>query len=648
MSIRYRPEIDGLRTIAVGSVLIYHLKAQVGDGYLFPGGFLGVDVFFVISGYLITAILLREIAGTGRISVAKFYERRARRILPALFLVMAGATVVAFLLLTPSELKSYIMSLLASTFFVSNMYWFWELGGYGSQDGLYQPFLHTWSLAVEEQFYIFFPIFCLALFKLNRKLILPALLALFVFGLIGAQIFTGMKPQLSFFWLPSRVWELVAGAILAELAFRNPTLGRGRLTDAVMPWLGLALILGPILFVPLTSITHPGFATLPAVMGPCLLIWFADRSNPVIRMLASRPVVAIGLISYALYLWHYPIYAFGRRINPEPGWTDYLIWVALSLALAALSTHLIEKPFRDWRRMPLPRFAMVAGAALAVLLVGTVLVQTNNGYPGRLDRLAGAYGPATIDNEQLREDSWTLLEGLAPGREALANEPSTQEMQNLWFSEGLEKKILVIGNSHSKGFYNAFHMNADAYPDLEFARFGMGPELYPDQVRVLWASPNFAAADEVMLAFRYQYVTLRRLPALIEQIKARGKTVVLVNNTAEFREIGPYPLFDWYVRETVLKEGKPFSVEDLERLAWENRDPVAIETNARLAEIAVETGVAMIDRAAMICDETTQRCRMVTSDGHKMFFDYGHLTLEGAQDLGQRMAVTFHERFATN
>ncbi|BBU54160.1 hypothetical protein KU6B_04250 [Mameliella alba] len=170
MSIRYRPEIDGLRAVAVLSVLVYHLKISLGGELLFKGGFLGVDIFFVISGFLITRILIAEFERERRVSLAGFYLRRVRRIMPPLLLVMICSLPVAFFLLLPSEIERFAQSLMAALLFFSNFFWFFELKEYGAQSGLLQPFLHTWSLSIEEQFYLFFPaVMALVLPRMSRR-----------------------------------------------------------------------------------------------------------------------------------------------------------------------------------------------------------------------------------------------------------------------------------------------------------------------------------------------------------------------------------------------------------------------------------------------------------------------------------------------
>ncbi|MBL6428255.1 MAG: acyltransferase [Maritimibacter sp.] len=232
MSLKYRPEIDGLRAVAVLSVMIYHLKISLGGAALIPGGFLGVDLFFVLSGYLITLILLREKEKTGRISFGQFYLRRVRRILPALFLVILVSLPAAWILFLPSELARFAESIPAALFFYSNVFWFYVQGEYGAQSSLYQPLLHTWSLAIEEQFYLLFPLFVLIV---PKRWFAPAAGVALVLTLGLAEATTQASPRISFFSPVSRAWELLAGSMLAVAQLRGWTLGQGRRWAALVP-----------------------------------------------------------------------------------------------------------------------------------------------------------------------------------------------------------------------------------------------------------------------------------------------------------------------------------------------------------------------------------------------------------------------------
>ena len=243
----YRPEIDGLRTIAVLSVIIYHAQIFIFGHELFKGGFVGVDIFFVISGYLISRILLSELFEKGRISFLAFYERRARRILPILFTVFIASFPFAYKYLLPNQFIEYAQSILSATFFGSNIFFYFTNTQYGAEDSLLQPFLHTWSLGVEEQFYILFPIVLLLAYKFAKNHLVTIIAILILISLQYADWQSTKNTQLNFFMLISRLWELGIGSLLA---FYELKYGRVKheLLNQTMPLLGLAMITHSIIF----------------------------------------------------------------------------------------------------------------------------------------------------------------------------------------------------------------------------------------------------------------------------------------------------------------------------------------------------------------------------------------------------------------
>lgn len=637
MSISYRPEIDGLRTVAVCSVLLYHLKIPVEGGYVLPGGFLGVDVFFVISGFLITSLIRKEWTETGGFSIANFYERRARRLLPALFGVILASLAAATLILLPSAMIDFLNSIAASIFFVSNMYWYFAQQAYGATDGLYQPFLHTWSLAVEEQFYLLFPLlYMLLLRRLPQRLLAVALVAM-VLGLFGAELMTKTNFALSFFWLPSRIWELLAGAALAHLLMSHSGCGRSWRVAPLLPGVGLALILASLVGMNLHW-HHPGFGTVGAVLGAVLVIWFAAPGEPVTRLLSSRPFVLIGLISYSLYLWHYPIFSFGRMLRATPGPADWIVWLVLSFGLAILGYRLVERPYRQRSVVSLRMLIGSGAAALAVVATFAVAMVATDGMRGRFPSLIALYGPNEFDNDVLMDDSWRILADLAAVKgygPSKPQAPSDFEASELWFDPASDdRRVLIVGSSHGKDMFNAFHLNRDAFSGLAFARFGMGDRLPADQIGRLLAAPNFAEADTVLLSFRYGEPTLARLPVLIEAIKARDKEVLVLLNTVEFDDIDHKPLFDWYLTKNGSMDPTALSQIAWEHRQWQRTDKI----NAQLREVAARYGLPVRDKSRFICDSAQERCSVVTEDGHKAFYDYGHFTLEGAAYFGRRIA----------
>jgi peptidoglycan/LPS O-acetylase OafA/YrhL len=371
----YRPEIDGLRALAVIPVILFHAGLAG-----FSGGFVGVDVFFVISGYLITSLIDHQ-QRNGTFSICSFYERRARRILPALLVVMMACVPFALYYMSPNQLTEFGESVLAVSGFISNVF-FWRETGYFSTSSELKPLLHTWSLGVEEQFYLFFPLALIGLsLALRRKGILIGLSIAAIGSILLSTYASYHAPAANFYLAPTRIWELLLGALLAMSGI---SVARKRFAD-VLGFFGLALIILSVCHYD-RSTKFPGIAALAPTLGTVLLIGFADHRTVLGRLLAAKPLAGIGLISYSAYLWHYPLFAFARiRDYGEIGTAEKLLLASVALVLAFLTWRYIERPFRNRQALPtrmlvgclVPCAAIVAGfGALAVM---------RDGLPARFD-----------------------------------------------------------------------------------------------------------------------------------------------------------------------------------------------------------------------------------------------------------------------
>lgn len=404
---KYRPEIDGLRTIAVISVIIYHAEFTQGSGFFLEGGFFGVDIFFVISGFLITTLIINEYRTTDRFSIKTFYERRARRILPALLAVMLASLPFGWKYLLPDQLIDFSKSQIASLLFSSNFYWFGSLQEYGAESGLLKPFLHTWSLAIEEQFYIFFPLFFVSIYRWRKsRHTMTLLVGGFLLSLLFAEWITPRNTSFSFYMLPSRLWELLAGSILANILHFHPQKNNDTLLNRAMPIVGLSLIAYSLFLTGLDSshLNHPGFVTLIPVIGAVLIIWFTNGTDLISKVLANKLFVNIGLISYSLYLWHYPIFAFGRVMDSSPSTSSKLGWILLTFSFSITTYLLIEQPFRNKKVVSVK--TLMASVFLFTIAVGGTSFYwlQNDGFENRLGYLNTIIRPsmpiwATLDGE---------------------------------------------------------------------------------------------------------------------------------------------------------------------------------------------------------------------------------------------------------
>ena len=635
---KYRPEIDGIRTLAILPVLVYHLKIPMGDGYVLPGGFLGVDLFLVISGFLITRIILEEMQSTGTFSITNFYMRRARRILPALVMVIIATMIAGLFVLYPTQLSRLGVSSLAALGFVSNAYWFVALGDYGAPSGLLQPLLHTWSLAIEEQFYVVFPLVLLAIAPSRRTTLAFALVfAMLVVSLIVAEATTIWNKQLSFFSPASRAWELLVGAALAfGLTYYPGALKPSAALVKAVPKVALAVIVVCFLTIDLASWNHPGLITVPVVVATAGIIWCAQPGEAVTNLLSTRPFVFVGRISYSLYLWHYPIFAYGRLSNVEkPDVFDMAAWVAVTFVCAIAGYYLVEQRFRFGASTRVFWGSMAVGLAAAVAFV-VVDMRTDLLKQVRNNSLTNLYGGEFYDNEVLRHQTWRILDELAGKDEKIgswnAHNPSKNERANLWFDNEELPNILVIGNSHSKDMFNALHLSGRLDTDYELARFAITTHFPEEQRRALYSSPNFENADIVLISTRYPDDVEALLPGFVADIQGYGKTVAIVGGTPEFISPGSVPIFDWHVH----RNGTNAGVQEINRLSYDWQDGSVAHLNETLTAIAEQTGAVYLSRGELVCSSSEQSCFLATEDGIKTMYDYGHWTMEGARHFGAR------------
>ena len=371
---KYRKDIDGLRAVAVLPVLIFHAKLG-----FFHGGFLGVDVFFVISGFLITSILIEEISQK-TFSFANFYERRVRRLLPALIFMTAATSVLAYQLMITVDLKGYGNSLVAMSLFSSNIF-FWLDSGYFDRVADLKPMLHTWSLAVEEQYYFFFPLVLLIVLRWVPKLLTLTVLTILVISLGLASWASVNAPDANFYLLPTRAWELMFGSLASILIFNNVQILE-RLSTANAFKNGALIVLFICLIWFDESIPHPSMLTLIPVLATLVLIVIPAPDSLAHKLLTLRPMVFTGLISYSLYLWHQPLLVFNRYMSAKSDASVRIAILLAAFALAFVSWRYIEKPFRHRNvttRKQVYSFCAVSFAAI----IGFGLYAGQDGLPSR-------------------------------------------------------------------------------------------------------------------------------------------------------------------------------------------------------------------------------------------------------------------------
>ena len=342
---KYREEIDGLRGLAVLGVIFYHAEILINNKNIFSGGFLGVDIFLVVSGFLITRIINYEYLYEKTFTFKNFYERRFRRLVPALLIVIFFSTIFAYFILLPNQFIYFLKSALSSVFFFSNFFFHYTGEAYGQSVLTTIPLLHTWSLSLEEQFYIFYPAFLIFIFKYGKKKINLNLIIFFLISIIFALSINKSHGSFNFYMLPSRGWEFILGALLAineDKKIYNLNTG----IKSFLSFLGLLLILYSFLFFDNVS-DHPGYKTILPVFGTGLIILNSHPKNYINIVLSNKILKNLGLISYSLYLWHHPIFSFGKIVGlNEQNILIKLLLFLLSIFLAYFSFKYIEILFR--------------------------------------------------------------------------------------------------------------------------------------------------------------------------------------------------------------------------------------------------------------------------------------------------------------
>jgi len=435
--IKYRSEIDGLRALAIIPVILFH----AGIPYL-SGGFIGVDVFFVISGYLITHLLLIE-NSTDSFSLINFYNRRIRRLLPALFFMLLCITPFAWMWLLPTQLQEYSLSVIAAVTFLANMFFYLKTGYFSSEIDE-KPLIHTWSLAVEEQFYIFFPIFLFLAWRLLKNHVTTLVVLLFVLSFLMAEYLSRFYPELNFYLMPTRMWELLAGSLCALYLFKRKTLPSNLLLSVA----GLLLIVASYFLIDKTF-RFPSYYTIPVVLGTSLIILFSQNTL-VGSLLSLRSMVAIGLVSYSAYLWHQPLFALTRiKALDEPSLALMLGLGVLSLVIGAFSWKFIEQPFRKKsnknfiisNKLTISLALIFSGLFMGVGAIGHI----KKGFPERFSI------PEQVSNTiQRNTDAYECFDLPFPHKE----EKWGCDIGNTQKQSGYD--FLVWGDSHLLVTYDAF------------------------------------------------------------------------------------------------------------------------------------------------------------------------------------------------
>ena len=610
---QYRGDIDGLRAVAVLSIVISHL----GFGRL-GGGYVGVDIFFVISGYLIGCIVVKQIQRDS-FSVADFYMRRLRRIIPALATVLAVTSVAVWFILFPKPAAEYGASLVSTTLFGSNFY-FLETTGYFRAGSEAKVLLHTWSLAVEEQFYVVFPLFMLALRRLKRDAMIGVIAAVALGSLVASIVLVHSNPTGAFYMLPTRLWELLLGALAEQARFSL----RSKTARNLVAGLGLACLLLPILlYTPETP--FPGLAAIPPCLGTAMLLVVGARGGSTVsRALALRPLVFFGLISYSLYLWHWPVIVLLKAVIP----TDMLSWplrgfaLALSVSLAWISWRLIERP---WRNPSVPPRRILLGSAISgIVLCGAGLcLMVGDGFPGR-------FKPEAVRLASIQGDSTTT--GFRDGACFVTSSFAFEDYDRAGCLrlDPHRVNVLLVGDSHAAHLWLGLRR---LYPQMNLLRAassGCKPVVPrdPDAAARCNRMMEFVfddylpqhRVDWVILAGAWNASDASKVAATLDWLREKGIRVILAGPVVRYH--APLP----QLLALAEQRSDPGLVDRSRRADGSKND-------ATFRSIARRSGALYFSTYRALCG--SGRCQVVDADGMPVQFDNGHLTGSGS-DIAAR------------
>lgn len=662
VAIAYRPEIDGLRAVAVLSVVLYHFGISGLDG-----GFVGVDVFFVISGYLIGGILWAEMTQTGRVSLVRFYIRRFRRLAPAFFAMAAAVSVVGWFVLLPVEYREFAKSLIAATVYLANVQ-FWRDAGYFDFGAEEKVLLHTWSLSVEEQFYVVLPIAILLLRHHPRALHLVLWLG-FAGSLAASLLLTPRMPEAAFYLFHFRAWEMLAGVLLAIAHLQ----GR-RLPDAVQAGvsvLGMGLVLGSVVLVQAGQ-GFPGWQAVFPVLGTVLILAGTGQVNLVNRLLAMRGPVFVGLISYSLYLWHWPVFSLSTTWRGGyAGPAEVAFWIALSLGLAVVSWRFVERPFRrgpswgargeqagdvaPWR----PVFGGMALAS-AVTLGFAAFVYARDGLEQRFDAATRAHIAATQDFNQDISRCLVEAEGPLTGIRLCRIGPE----------DAGPPEVLVWGDSHVRSIMDVVSETAmeagvpgiilwtAGCPPLfgvvkdETASTAAANRACPEINGQLEAAlPELSSVKRVLVIARWSYYAegqgfgldvhnkirldpapgsgLEAAPDLMAVALARTvEALSVLGPVTVLRQMPEIPGYTSLLAARAMAHGRAETVPAMLSVPRAEAEARAARADGMLRALEAEGKIALIDGWDRLCDAAN--CS-VMQEGGPVYFDTNHLTNGGAR-----------------
>ena len=663
MKITYRREIDGLRAIAVISVILYHIKFDIDNFLLFKGGFVGVDIFFVISGYLISKILLIELKKTKTISVVDFYIRRARRILPILFFILSILLIVGYFYLLPSLYLELSNTSLSVLFFSSNFFFLSNEFNYGNLKSDLNPLLHTWTLSLEEQFYILFPFFLIILNKFfkSRTILIVIILTItsFLAGILINYLnqFEETFYQYDFYLLPFRAWELLLGFIAAILELEKKLKFQNSFISGALFNLGFLLIIFSITLINLEA-QYLNLQLIFPCFGTFLIIMFKNDECLFYKIFTNKLICFLGLISYSLYLWHFPLISIIRlndlnNINFFDNNYLKILYLLTIFLLSTVSYFLIEKPFRNKKKFNNNLLIKILIIFFSSLVFIFLVIKETSGLKQRYINYNLLLKNFNINNNY-HHNKW------AKDLFKFYSYNSKENLKNL----SDRQNVLIIGNSFAVDYFNLFNLNKDdKFKNYNFFLLRAGTDFL---IRNHNKFNEIKFADTIILGTKFDSksgnltydesfeLIKKEIIELKKFTDLKNKKLIIFLNRPEFsinalklnKENKPLETLDFnnyytYLDKLIhlkIKEKSIITKKDFKK--WEGnyfnllmKDK--IDLNIKLENFLKSKNISYFNPFDYSCNFNKSECLIVDDKYQKIYFDYGHYTVEGAKYFGE-------------
>lgn len=643
-TLKYRPDIDGLRAIAVLMVVVFHAGINP-----FDGGFVGVDVFFVISGFLITSLVAKDLRA-GTFSLLNFWERRIRRILPALTAVVAATLAAGAVFFLPDDFVGLARQTIWQAFTASNFYFYAHRGYFNTEHEL-EPLLHTWSLAVEEQFYFLFPVLMLLGWKFFRRRLMLCLWVICLLSFIASMVMVRFIPDQAFFLLPYRAWELLTGGLLALNLPHGKAYAKKAVEGAAAS--GIAMILAAGIFYD-SKTDFPGLAAALPCIGTAWVIWSGSvRTTYISRMLSAKPLVIVGLVSYSWYLWHWPVFSFAEYVlQNEFKKSEKILCIFISFLLAYLSWKFIERPFRRPGGVLKTRRAVFFAALIALtsMVAGGFGIKTKNGFPDRFPEDAYAYAQGALDKNPLRKAcDLKKFERIAEDDICEANPDSGKKpVFILWGdsqADAIAPAFIALSKKHDVNGYLAFKHSCPPILDI---RDRQGDRMEPFCADYNRAHFDFIKRNKIKYVFmvstwsnwarnkdlyfdrkdwypayegRYDNIVMAGLQRTVDELQKIGVTVYFLIDGPTLRFEPPRML----ALESVMgvKDSKAYaSLDSYIKKRGKDVDNFVKQNKA--------TGLVIADMLPLLCG--SGKC-ISGLNGRSLYYDHNHFSAYGANYL---------------